>query len=656
MADDAENSNFRELNDILRSTNPDIHIASYNGTNFSRVPSHQSETQERAPWRQPQGYGQMNSQISIQAQQDFQQTQLRSQNLLPRPLTEQQRQHLLNQRIQQAIQHQNQQSQWKQPRPMSQNDDTLRVAGKEPTMLSSSTKRMRSSTEASRSQQQQRNTLMRNFYQYTMSMVSRMSDSQLHTQRVSEGFKRLLPQWKDGKMPPAVVLRSISELFRNCSTAASKFELISSFYQWFQQKMMNQTNKKALQGREGAPHTPDLYKLTSDGFSMDSQVHITPTSRRRSAAAVIAASVNTPRRVRRATISRIQEPIRSTHSLRKVKKLTTSEVRKSKVGADSAQLDSKSFKEKYEALHNSKQHPGLLHLPDMKQNTKDSRSVTKKGHTRVKDVFDICRNVIDISGENHRLTGGAANDYANDFSQLESCDEAMLLDNIRLQEMLHDITQKYGLDASVNEDVYRVLSLAVRERLTDLIIEACYTMRSRIDAEREMWEIRKDNVNIRAQLDKMNEEDSRRLRVESDIRSSKYTVKNKDSVVVVLEKSEEDKMTKREKIIIEKQLLEEQTQYEALTGAVKDLSKRRTVFVRKGVQIPPFNPDGSFSDVQLAEPSQGAPKVSRKRITVGEEIKKQASQITLKDCLYVLSTERNMRKSNLLHKWWMRIH
>lgn len=333
---------------------------------------------------------------------------------------------------------------------------------------------------------------------------------------------------------------------------------------------------------------------------------------------------------------------------------------------------------------------------------------------RVDDELNLVSNVVDLDDEVDKLgldAGGGTSEVIGAFDY----DADMLLSGPVLRAKMQARAKQYGLNENVSKDVMDIVSLAVRERLTNFLESLKGIAAVRVDAARQSWNTETCSESIYDRLERMREDEERSLTVAAELRvKRRKEQEEKEAKRLAGEAEKEEKKGKdasaameierKEKIAMEKKRKEDSSQRDALSGLVAGIDKKRKrANTGKGLDglapfLPPItksggprssatllpslpelagadgsgglvqngirhlskdgNPVGTLEKVKALSPlvKLGGPKTSSmpmhgKAVASNTQAK---FPLTLRDCLFLMS-EQDLRKNAHIYKWYARL-
>lgn len=343
--------------------------------------------------------------------------------------------------------------------------------------------------------------------------------------------------------------------------------------------------------------------------------------------------------------------------------------------------------------------------------TSNAGQVPVKKTKGVDDELSVVHNVVDIENEEDML-GRDAEGGTGTVVEVLDYDTDLLLAGPTLRHKMQGCTTRHGLDENISKDCMDMMSLAVRERLASVLESLKDIAAVRMESMKSVWTTAPMGANIFEKLERMRQDEDRSLTVAAEMRvKRRKEQEEKEAKKLAGEAEKEEKKTKdsnaaaeqekKEKLALEKKRKEHSSQRDALSGLLAGIDKRRKKpNTSKG--LAPLEPlsklgsaGGSKSSGSVLPPIRrvsgaGLPAIGRvdgkgggkvdplenmdaqgplvklggSRMSsmpgfLGKRMVEKASGpkrvLTLKDCLFLMESEHNMRKSTLLYKWYGRM-
>jgi Transcription initiation factor TFIID component TAF4 family len=331
----------------------------------------------------------------------------------------------------------------------------------------------------------------------------------------------------------------------------------------------------------------------------------------------------------------------------------------------------------------------------------------KKAARKVDDELDIVRDIVDIEGEEDMLASqpGAESSSAVETSDF---DAVMLLAGARLRQKLQGVCKRFGITEPVPVEVMEVMSLAVRERLVYMLEQLSDVAKARTGADLVEWQTRSVGLNMRDRMQQMRDQEQHSLDAEADIRrdrAAKDAAKRAETSIEAEKSAKEAAASadakKKEEAIKEKQRIAQSTQRNALFKVMGKIGKKsRPKSESKGLSsvgskgassssvAPPGTTDGKggaggTSDKAgsggVVPDGRGSRDDGSNRVTAKDKGDPNSSPmegvvfsgegggvsyggssarrppLALRDCLHVMESETQTRKSSLLFAWYTRL-
>lgn len=343
--------------------------------------------------------------------------------------------------------------------------------------------------------------------------------------------------------------------------------------------------------------------------------------------------------------------------------------------------------------------------------TANAGQVPVKKTKGVDDELSVVHNVVDIENEEDML-GRDAEGGIGGVVEIMDYDTDLLLAGPTLRHKMQECATRHGLDENVSKECMEMMSLAVRERLASVLESLKEIAAVRMESNKSLWMTQPVGANIYEKLEQAMQDEERSLTVAAEMRvKRRKEQQEREAKRLASEAEKEEKKTKdsnaateqekKEKLALEKKRKEHSSQRDALSGLLAGIDKRRKkpsgskglaplVSLSKlggaggskssGSILPPIRrlggsglpgigrgdgKGGSKVD-PLEKMSAPGPLVklggSRKSSMpglLGKNIEERAGgpkrALTLKDCLFLMESEHNMRKGTLLYKWYGRM-
>lgn len=343
--------------------------------------------------------------------------------------------------------------------------------------------------------------------------------------------------------------------------------------------------------------------------------------------------------------------------------------------------------------------------------TANAGPVTVKRTKGVDDELSVVHNVVDIENEEDML-GRDAEGSRGGVVEVMDYDTDLLLAGPTLRHKMQDCATRHGLDENISKECMEMMSLAVRERLASVLESLKEIAAVRMESNRSLWMTQPVGSNIHEKLEQIMQDEEQSLTVAAETRvKRRKEQKEREAKRLAGEAEKEEKKTKdsnaameqekKEKLALEKKRKEHSSQRDALSGLLAGIDKRRKkpsgskglaplVPLGKlggaggskssGSVLPPIRrlagsglpaigrgdgKGGSKVDPLEKMSAQGPlVKLGGSRMSsmpgfLGKNIEERASGpkrvLTLKDCLFLMESEHNMRKGTLLYKWYGRM-
>lgn len=330
---------------------------------------------------------------------------------------------------------------------------------------------------------------------------------------------------------------------------------------------------------------------------------------------------------------------------------------------------------------------------------------------RVDDELSVVHNVIDIENEEDML-GRDAGGGTSEVIEIFDYDADMLLAGPALRTKMQATAKRYSLDENISKDAMEIVSLAVHERLKNFLESLKGIAAVRVEASKASWSTETFGVSAFEKLERMREDEERSLTVAAELRvkrrkeqqereakklageAEKEEKKNKDSSAAA-------EQERKEKLALEKKRKEDSSQRDALSGLLAGIDKKRkkpNASKTLAPLLPPITKSGGSRSSGSGLPpiprlagagglgSKGSVNLSKNGMKPdalekwkalgplvklggprtssmpgsggkkGESPKAQAKHpLTLRDCLFLMESEQNTRKSSQIYKWYARL-
>lgn len=336
---------------------------------------------------------------------------------------------------------------------------------------------------------------------------------------------------------------------------------------------------------------------------------------------------------------------------------------------------------------------------------------------RVGDELSLVNNVVDLDDEVDKL-GRDAGGGSSEVIEIFDYDSDMLLAGPALRTKMQATAKRYGLNENISKDAMEIVSLAVHERLKSFLESLKGIAAVRVDAAKESWSTETFGISVCEKLERMREDEERSLTVAAELRvKRRKEQEEREAKKLAGEAEREEKkskdasaaaeMERKEKIALEKKRKEHSSQRDALSGLLAGIDKKRKKpSTGKGLAglaplLPPITKSGgSAGSASLLPPipklagSGGSDSLVHngivhlgkdgKQLNTLEKVKalgplvklggprtssmpgamskKGAAAkthpklpLTLRDCLFLMESEQNTRKSSHLYKWYARL-
>ena len=334
---------------------------------------------------------------------------------------------------------------------------------------------------------------------------------------------------------------------------------------------------------------------------------------------------------------------------------------------------------------------------------------------RVDDELNLVNDVVDLDDEVDKL-GEDAGVVNTEVIEIIDYDPGMLLSGPALRTKMQVTAKRYALSENISKDAMEIVSLAVQERLRNLLESLKGIARVRVEANKESWNTEYYGQNVHEKLELMREDEERSLTVAAELRvKRKKEQEEREAKKLAGEAEMEEKKIKdasaaaelerKEKIALEKKRKENSSQRDALSGLVAGIDKRRKKpTTGKGLAglaplLPPITKSGgsrtsgsSLPPIPKLVSSAGGDSMSKSAGTNGKKVdqleklkalcplvslggprassmpgtepgvKKDVPKpqpklpLTLRDCIFLMESEQNTRKSSHIYKWYARLN
>ncbi|KAK4872902.1 hypothetical protein RN001_014931 [Aquatica leii] len=272
--------------------------------------------------------------------------------------------------------------------------------------------------------------------------------------------------------------------------------------------------------------------------------------------------------------------------------------------------------------------PSIFSKPITKDKEKKSFSSAYTGDDDINDVAAM--GGVNLAEETQRILGST--EFVG--TQIRSCKEEFLLSMVPLQQRIRSALAKKGLEEPSNE-VAAVISHAVQERLKNLIEKLAIITEHRLEMVKsdQRYEVTNDikgQLKFLEDVDRAERKRHEELEREMLLRAAKSRSKTEDPEQAKL-KAKAKEMQRVE--------MEELRQREANATALQAIGPRKK---------PRLDNDGGAGTSQAS--ASGYNNATRGQLPLRARIKK----VTLKDLQFLFETEKDLCKSSILYKSYLK--
>lgn len=322
--------------------------------------------------------------------------------------------------------------------------------------------------------------------------------------------------------------------------------------------------------------------------------------------------------------------------------------------------------------------------------------LTKKVR-RFDDELNVYHNVVDIENEEDMLGRDAGGGMVEEVEHL-SYDSDMLLAGPKLRTKMNGICNRFGMADGIPKEVLEMVSLAARERLSSMLEELKSIAKVRCGANKAGWKTELVGPNVHEKLERMREDEERSLTVAAEMRiKRKKDQEEREAKKLAGEAAQEEKKAKdssatadaerKEKIALEKKRKENSSQRDALSGLLAKVERRKRPNSTKGLapldSLAPLGPLKGLLPITRRANSESISGKSGAKLTTAQQLERLGpltklggprmssmpgsksgpnkvvtiakTPLNLRDCIFLAESEKNMRKSVLLYKWYARL-
>lgn len=310
------------------------------------------------------------------------------------------------------------------------------------------------------------------------------------------------------------------------------------------------------------------------------------------------------------------------------------------------------------------------------------------------EELSVVRDIVDIEDEEDKL-GIDAGAETLEVQEVFDYGADMLLAGPRLRTKMQAITKRVGLEENVGTDVMEMVSLAARERLSEIFESLREIASIRTDSEKGNWRTQITGPNVYSRMKRMRQDEERTLQVGSEMRSKRLKEqKEQEAKKLAGESASADKKTKdssaaaesdrKQRVALEKKRKEHSSHNDALIALVRSTDARRKKPAIKGLApleslskkgLPPIPKLGSMNtasagssskDRRVTDPHEKLNtlgplvKLGRDNALHNKDMQPAAKpevkrRLTLRDCIFLMERTPNTRKSSLVYKWYARL-
>lgn len=310
------------------------------------------------------------------------------------------------------------------------------------------------------------------------------------------------------------------------------------------------------------------------------------------------------------------------------------------------------------------------------------------------EALSALNDIVDIEDEEDKL-GQDAGGLHGEVQEAYTYGADMLLAGPKLRKKMQKATRLHGLSDKISADVLELMSLAVRERLSDVIEGLKQVAAIRTERDKALWKTRLIGPNNYERLLNMRQDEERSLQVAAEMRVKRkrdqieQEAKKLAGEVAKSEKNAKDSSAaaeaeRKEKIALEKKKKEDSSQIDALNGLMRRRKKpggggrglaRLEPLGKKG--LPPIQrrsdsgsmgskskSKGSLDPLAKLEPlgplislgrTTNPQSMSSRLPTLGPAKKTARMRLTLRDCLFYMKRDPRTRKGSQIFKWYPRL-
>ena len=306
------------------------------------------------------------------------------------------------------------------------------------------------------------------------------------------------------------------------------------------------------------------------------------------------------------------------------------------------------------------------------------------------EELDALNDIVDIEDEEDRL-GRDAGGLGGDAPEVYHFGADMLLTGTKLRTKMQRIARLHGVSEKMTPDCMELMSLAVRERLIQIVEGLKQVSAAKFERQRLEWKTKNVGIDLYSRLSSLRDDEERQLKNAADARvrrkkeQEEAEAKKLSGEESKIEKSSKDvsaaaEAERKEKLALEKKRKEDSSQIDALHGLMRRRKKNTTIRAGGGLAplgplgkkvLPPIQPrndsrtNGKGVDpLSKLEPLGGLISLGRttnptsmasRLPPLGAKKNIVKTRVTLKDTLFLMKRDVKMRRSTLIFRWLPRV-